>query len=133
MLFHLLHYLTDLAAVPDGDALALLRNLTGTAYGTARPVRLLRRPGQRRDRRVVEPGMTFITPGMAAAGIKATGSVASALIGRYRPTGVPGWAATRTARRRTGGCWTPPPARSATPTNSPTFGVRPGGRRTRCY
>ncbi|MGW7276542.1 hypothetical protein ACWGH5_39365 [Streptomyces sp. NPDC054864] len=33
--------------------------------------------------------MTFITPGVAAAGIKATGSVASALIGRYRPTGVP--------------------------------------------
>ncbi|MEH0549162.1 hypothetical protein QA802_40770 [Streptomyces sp. B21-105] len=89
MLFHLLHYLTDLAAAPDSDALTLLRNLTSTAYGTAHLVRLLRRPGQRRDRRVVEPGMTFITPGMAAAGIKATGSVASALIGRYRPTGVP--------------------------------------------
>ena len=74
---------------PDGDALALLRSLTGTAHGTAHLVRLLRRTGQRRGRWVVEPGMTFITPGMAAAGIKATGSVASALIGRYRPTGVP--------------------------------------------
>ncbi|MFK4024665.1 hypothetical protein [Streptomyces sp. SM1] len=91
MLFHLLHYLTDLAAhtAPDSDALTLLRNLTGTVYGTAHLVRLLRRPGRRRDVRVVEPGMTFITPGVAAAGIKATGSVASALIGRYRPTGVP--------------------------------------------
>ncbi|GGU66985.1 hypothetical protein [Streptomyces lavendofoliae] len=91
MLFHLLHYLTDLTAhaAPDGEALTLLRSLTGTAYGTARLVRLLRRPGRHRDFRVVEPGMTFITPGMAAAGIKATGSVASALIGRYRPTGVP--------------------------------------------
>ncbi|OUD00540.1 hypothetical protein [Streptomyces swartbergensis] len=56
---------------------------------TARPVQLLRRPGRRRSRQVVEPGMTFITPGVAAAGIKATGSVTSALIGRYRPTGVP--------------------------------------------
>lgn len=37
---------------------------------------------------MVEPRMTFITPGVAAVGIKATGSVASALIGRYRPTGV---------------------------------------------
>ncbi|MET8183776.1 hypothetical protein [Streptomyces sp. NPDC005336] len=33
--------------------------------------------------------MTFLTPGVAAAGIKATGSVASALVGRYRPVGVP--------------------------------------------
>ncbi|WP_371605041.1 hypothetical protein OG345_42240 (plasmid) [Streptomyces sp. NBC_01220] len=33
--------------------------------------------------------MTFITPGIAAAGIKATGSVTAALIGHYRPTGVP--------------------------------------------
>lgn len=32
--------------------------------------------------------MTFTT-GAAAAGIKATGSVTAALIGRYRPTGVP--------------------------------------------
>ncbi|MFJ3086750.1 hypothetical protein [Streptomyces sp. NPDC086838] len=32
--------------------------------------------------------MTFTTSGVAAAGIKATGSVTSALIGRYRPTGV---------------------------------------------
>ncbi|MFE5143939.1 hypothetical protein ACFRDV_41040 [Streptomyces fagopyri] len=91
MLFHLLRYLTDLAvhAESGGDTLTLLRNLTGTAYGAARLVRLLRRPGRRRSRRVVEPGMTFISPGTAAAGIKATGSVASALIGRYRPAGVP--------------------------------------------
>jgi len=33
--------------------------------------------------------MTFISPGVASAGIKATGSMASALIGRYRPTGIP--------------------------------------------
>ncbi|MEU6540975.1 hypothetical protein [Streptomyces sp. NPDC047000] len=33
--------------------------------------------------------MTFMTPGVAAAGIKATGSVASAVVGRYRPAGVP--------------------------------------------
>ncbi|GGY40832.1 hypothetical protein [Streptomyces djakartensis] len=33
--------------------------------------------------------MTFTTSGVAAAGVKATGSVTSALIGRYRPTGVP--------------------------------------------
>ncbi|MEU5143719.1 hypothetical protein [Streptomyces sp. NPDC021139] len=33
--------------------------------------------------------MTITTSGVAAAGIKATGSVASALIGRYRPAGVP--------------------------------------------
>ncbi|MFD8712003.1 hypothetical protein ACFV07_16265 [Streptomyces anulatus] len=33
--------------------------------------------------------MTIMTSGVAAASIKATGSVASALIGRYRPTGVP--------------------------------------------
>lgn len=33
--------------------------------------------------------MTFMTPGIAAAGIKATGSVTAALIGHYRPTGVP--------------------------------------------
>ncbi|MFG2988944.1 hypothetical protein ACGFZK_06505 [Streptomyces sp. NPDC048257] len=33
--------------------------------------------------------MTFTTSGVAAAGIKATGSVSAALIGRYRPTGVP--------------------------------------------
>ncbi|MFI1285181.1 hypothetical protein ACH4U5_31235 [Streptomyces sp. NPDC020858] len=33
--------------------------------------------------------MTFTTSGVAAAGIKATGSVTAALIGRYRPTGVP--------------------------------------------
>jgi hypothetical protein len=33
--------------------------------------------------------MTFTTSGVAAAGIRATGSVTAALIGRYRPTGVP--------------------------------------------
>ncbi|MFD9789142.1 hypothetical protein ACFWYX_35110 [[Kitasatospora] papulosa] len=33
--------------------------------------------------------MTFMTPGLAGAGIKATGSLTAALIGRYRPTGVP--------------------------------------------
>ncbi|MGO4747054.1 hypothetical protein AB4212_00140 [Streptomyces sp. 2MCAF27] len=33
--------------------------------------------------------MSFIAPGVAAAGIKATGNVTSALIGRYRPTGTP--------------------------------------------
>ncbi|MFD7758042.1 hypothetical protein [Streptomyces sp. NPDC059757] len=33
--------------------------------------------------------MTFTTSGVAAAGIKATGSITAALIGRYRPTGVP--------------------------------------------
>ncbi|WP_107450264.1 hypothetical protein [Streptomyces silvensis] len=33
--------------------------------------------------------MTFTTSGAAAAGIKATGSVTAALIGRYRPAGVP--------------------------------------------
>ncbi|MER7662651.1 hypothetical protein [Streptomyces sp. NPDC096193] len=33
--------------------------------------------------------MTFTTSGVAAAGIKATGSVTAALIGRYRPAGVP--------------------------------------------
>lgn len=33
--------------------------------------------------------MTFTTSDVAAAGIKATGSVTAALIGRYRPAGVP--------------------------------------------
>lgn len=33
--------------------------------------------------------MTLMTPAVAAAGIKATGSVTAALIGHYRPTGVP--------------------------------------------
>ncbi|MEU6611584.1 hypothetical protein ABZ922_42360 [Streptomyces shenzhenensis] len=73
MPFHLLHYLADLAAAPNGDGLALLRNLTGTAYGTARLVRLLRRSGRRWNRRVVEPGMTFITPGMAAVMCEGSG------------------------------------------------------------
>ncbi|MER7914384.1 hypothetical protein [Streptomyces sp. NPDC096068] len=51
---------------------------------------LLGRPARPRAQRVVEPGMTITIPtGAAAAGIKATGSVASALIGRYRPAGVP--------------------------------------------
>ncbi|GAA0549349.1 hypothetical protein GCM10010390_59420 [Streptomyces mordarskii] len=45
---------------------------------------------------MVEPDMTFITPGVAAAGIKATGNVAGALVGRYRPVGVRGWAAGKT-------------------------------------
>ncbi|MQS06065.1 hypothetical protein [Streptomyces alkaliphilus] len=33
--------------------------------------------------------MAFTTPAVAAAGIRATGQVAAAPIGRYRPTGVP--------------------------------------------
>ncbi|MDU0258435.1 hypothetical protein RVN83_36530 [Streptomyces sp. PU10] len=45
--------------------------------------------GRRHSRRVVEPGMTITASGVAAADIKATGSVASALIGRYRPAGEP--------------------------------------------
>lgn len=49
----------------------------------------LHRRGRRHARRTVEPGMTFTTSGVAAAGIKATGSVSAALIGHYRPTGVP--------------------------------------------
>ncbi|MFD7758030.1 hypothetical protein [Streptomyces sp. NPDC059757] len=86
MFLDLLHALLDQAAraVPDGG-LAVLAEL-------ARAVRLvhrLRRLGRHRSRRVVEPGMTFTTSGVAAAGIKATGSVTAALIGRYRPTGVP--------------------------------------------
>ena len=91
MLLALLHALLDLAAraVPDGDPLTVLHHLLGAAVGGVRLVQLLRRPGRRRARRVVEPGMTFTTSGVAAAGIKATGSVAAALIGRYRPTGVP--------------------------------------------
>lgn len=50
--------------------------------------RLFQSPSPRRAGGLVEEDMTFITPGVAAAGIKATGSVTSALIGRYRPTGV---------------------------------------------
>ncbi|MEU0074113.1 hypothetical protein ABZ027_31930 [Streptomyces sp. NPDC006332] len=90
MLLDLLHSLLDQAgrAVPDGG-LAVLAELARALGGAARLVQLLRRPGRRRIRRVVEPGMTFTTSGVAAASIKATGSVTSALIGRYRPTGVP--------------------------------------------
>ncbi len=57
----------------------------GVVVRFGRQLRASRRPA----RQVVEPGMTFITPGVASAGIKATGSVASALIGQYRPIGVP--------------------------------------------
>ncbi|AEY94325.1 hypothetical protein SHJG_p210 (plasmid) [Streptomyces hygroscopicus subsp. jinggangensis 5008] len=91
MSLDLLHTLLDQAAgaVPNGDALALLGDLARIVSAVASLVQLLRQPGRRRARRVVEPGMTFITSGVAAAGIKATGSVTSALIGRYRPTGVP--------------------------------------------
>lgn len=90
MLLDLLQSLLDQTAraVPDGG-LAVLAELARALGGTVRLVQLLRHPGRRRVRRVVEPGMTFTTSGVAAAGIKATGSVTSALIGRYRPTGVP--------------------------------------------
>lgn len=50
---------------------------------------LPRRSGRNCSHRLVEPGMTFTTPSVAAASIKATGSVTAALIGRYQPTGVP--------------------------------------------
>ncbi|MEU1216619.1 hypothetical protein ABZ424_30310 [Streptomyces sp. NPDC005790] len=33
--------------------------------------------------------MTFTTPSVTAAGLKAAGSITAALIGRYRPTGIP--------------------------------------------
>jgi hypothetical protein len=33
--------------------------------------------------------MDLITPGVAAADVRATGSAVGALIGRYRPTGIP--------------------------------------------
>ncbi|MEV7817373.1 hypothetical protein AB0P05_43050 [Streptomyces flaveolus] len=91
MLLDLLHALLDHAAhaAHDGGAPALLSDLGRTVSAVASFVQLLRRPDWRRARRVVEPGMTFITSGVAAAGIKVTGSVTSALIGRYRPKGVP--------------------------------------------
>lgn len=91
MLLDLLHTLLDQAAraVPDGGAPALLGDLARALSAVASLVQLLHRSGRRRSRRVVEPGMTITTSGVAAAGIKATGSIASALIGRYRPTGVP--------------------------------------------
>lgn len=38
---------------------------------------------------VIEPSMDLITSGIATAGIKAAGSPLGALIGRYRPTGIP--------------------------------------------
>jgi hypothetical protein len=85
VLLDLLHSLLDQAA--DGG-LVLLAELARALGGAVRLVQLLRRPGSRRSRLVVEPGMTFTTSGVAAAGIKATGSVTAALIGRYRPTGV---------------------------------------------
>ncbi|MFJ8957312.1 hypothetical protein ACIRO1_45205 [Streptomyces sp. NPDC102381] len=91
MLLDLLHALLDQAAraVPDGGAPALLGELIRAVSTVTNVVQLLRRSVRRRSRRVVEPGMTVTTSGLAAAGIKATGSVTAALIGRYRPTGVP--------------------------------------------
>ncbi|MBY8868719.1 hypothetical protein [Streptomyces sennicomposti] len=91
MLLALLHALLDPAAraVPAGDPLTVLDHLLRAAIDGVRLVQLLRRSGGRRVRRVIEPGMTFTTSGVAAAGIKATGSATSALIGHYRPTGVP--------------------------------------------
>ncbi|URZ99452.1 hypothetical protein NCG97_00240 [Streptomyces lydicamycinicus] len=91
MFLDLLHALLDPAAraVPDGGAPALLADPTRAVPAVTTLVQLLRRSDRRRSRRVVEPGMTITTSGVAAAGIKATGSVTSALIGRYRPTGVP--------------------------------------------
>lgn len=75
-------------AVSDNGAPAVLGSLARTVSTVASLLRAAA-PDPARARRVVEPGMTFITSGAAAAGIKATGSVTSALIGRYRPTGVP--------------------------------------------
>ncbi|MFD0068022.1 hypothetical protein [Streptomyces sp. NPDC056689] len=90
MFLDLLHTLLDQAAHPAPDGrLAVLAELARALVGAVRLVQQLRRPGRRCSRRVVEPGMTFTTSSVAAAGIKATGSVTSALIGRYRPTGVP--------------------------------------------
>ncbi|MEU6332001.1 hypothetical protein ABZ851_32810 [Streptomyces sp. NPDC047049] len=91
VMLDLIRSLLDLPAnaAHGGDTVALLAPLARALYHCARLGQLLRRTGPRRTRRVVEPLMTFITPGVAAAGIKATGSVTSALIGRYRPTGVP--------------------------------------------
>ncbi|WP_309030399.1 hypothetical protein [Streptomyces alfalfae] len=90
MLLDLLYALLDQAArAVSGDGLPSLFELAGHVGVVVRLVRLLDGLGRRRSRRVVEPGMTFMTSGVAAAGIKATGSVSAALIGRYRPTGIP--------------------------------------------
>ncbi|MEU1123693.1 hypothetical protein ABZ371_08930 [Streptomyces sp. NPDC005899] len=90
-LFYLLITL-EAGVVLDDVGLQALTELTSRIHLMVRGVARLHRrllDSRRPAHEVVEPGMTFITSGVAAAGIRATGSVASALIGRYRPTGIP--------------------------------------------
>ncbi|MFE3881784.1 hypothetical protein ACFXPQ_02465 [Streptomyces lydicus] len=92
-----------LALSPDAlhgfGAVVLPPYLARTAFELVRLVRLLRSPGPRLAEGVAGLDMAFIPPDVTAAGLKAPGSVAGGLIGRYRPTGVPRLGSTRGERR----------------------------------